>query len=68
MSDIIKVEKINEVYMKLISDAGTLQEVSEFFSFRPNGYQFNPKFKARVWDGYIRLITPIQTISLCWIY
>jgi hypothetical protein len=60
MSDIIKVEKINEVHMKLIADAGTLQEVSEFFSFRPPNYQFNPKFKARVWDGYIRLVTPFK--------
>ena len=60
MTDIIKVEKINEVHMKLISDAGTLQEVSEFFSFRPNGYQFNPKFKSRVWDGYFRLVTPFK--------
>jgi hypothetical protein len=60
MTDIIRVEKINEVHMKLITDAGTLQEISEFFSFRPPNYQFNPKYKARVWDGYIRLITPFK--------
>ena len=60
MTETIKVEKINEVHMKLIADAGTLQEISEFFSFRPSGYQFNPKFKARVWDGYIRLVTPFK--------
>jgi len=60
MSDMIKIEKINEVHMKLIADAGTLQEISEFFSFRPPNYQFNPKYKARVWDGYIRLITPFK--------
>lgn len=46
--------------MKVIGDASLLQEVSEFFSFRPNGYQFNPRFKARIWDGYIRLITPFK--------
>ncbi len=41
MSETIKVEKINDVYMKLVADAGTLQELSEFFSFRPAGYQFS---------------------------
>ena len=60
MSDIIRVEKINEVHMKLTANAGTLQEISEFFSFRPTGYQFSPKFKAKVWDGYIRLVTPFN--------
>jgi hypothetical protein len=60
MSETIKVEKINDVYMKLISDPGTLQELSEFFAFRPGGYQFSPKYKARVWDGFIRLISPFK--------
>ena len=60
MSDIIKIEKINNVHMKIVTDNGTLQELSEFFAFRPEGYKFSPKFKARVWDGYIRLITPFK--------
>jgi hypothetical protein len=60
MSDIIKVEKINNVHMKIITNSGTLQELSEFFAFRPEGYKFSPKFKARVWDGYIRLVTPFK--------
>jgi superfamily II DNA or RNA helicase len=60
MVDTIRVEKIDNVYMKVIADAGILQELSEFFSFRPNNFQFNPKFKARMWDGYIRLVTPFK--------
>jgi superfamily II DNA or RNA helicase len=60
MSDIVEVEKINEVFMKLKASPSVLQELSEFFSFQPNGYQFSPKFKARVWDGYIRLVTPFK--------
>lgn len=46
--------------MRVIADPGTLQELSEFFAFHPNNYQFSPKYKARVWDGYIRLITPFK--------
>lgn len=60
MSDTIKVEKINNVHMKIVADAGVLQELSEFFAFRPDGYQFNPKFRNKLWDGYIRLVTPFK--------
>lgn len=60
MVDRIKIEKMNEVHMKVIADSSTLQELSEFFAFRPNNYQFSPKFKAKLWDGYIRLITPFR--------
>lgn len=60
MTDIVEVEKIDEVYMRIIADSGTLQELTEFFSFRPNGYQFNPRFKSRQWDGYIRLMSPFK--------
>jgi len=62
MSDKIELEKVDEVYMKVIANRGTIQEISEFFSFQPPNYQFNPKYKARVWDGYIRLITPFKPI------
>jgi superfamily II DNA or RNA helicase len=62
VTDTIRVEKINEVYMKIISDASTLQEITDFFAFRPAGYQFSPKFKARIWDGYVRLITPFKPL------
>jgi hypothetical protein len=58
--DVIRIEKANEVHMKVFADASTLQELSEFFSFRPNGYQFSPKYKSRMWDGYIRLMTPFK--------
>jgi superfamily II DNA or RNA helicase len=60
MTEKVEVEKIDEVYMKVVADPGTLQEISEFFSFHPPNYQFSPKFKARVWDGYIRLVTPFK--------
>jgi superfamily II DNA or RNA helicase len=60
MSERIEIENINSVHMKVKADSGTLMEISEHFSFRPEGYQFNPKFKARVWDGIIRLFQPMR--------
>lgn len=58
--DIIKVEKVNEVYMKVTSDPGIRQELMEYFSFRPPGYQFVPAFKNRMWDGFVRLYNPMK--------
>lgn len=60
MSEQVLVEYHNEVYMKVTADPGTRQEIMNYFSFRPNGYQFSPKFKARVWDGYIRMYQPMK--------
>ena len=60
MTEQVIVEQHNEVYMKVTSDPGTRQEIMNYFSFRPPGYQFSPKFKARVWDGYVRLYQPMR--------
>ena len=62
MSDVIRVEYVNEVHMKVLADPGIRQEIMNFFSFRPEGYQFSPKFKARVWDGWIRLYQPLRPL------
>ena len=62
MTDVVTVEYINAVHMKVTADPGTRQEIMNYFSFRPDGYQFNPKFKARVWDGYIRIYQPMRPL------
>lgn len=51
----IVVEKISEVYLRVFAEADTEQGLSDFFKFRVPGYQFTPAYKARLWDGYIRL-------------
>lgn len=53
---IITIEKLNEVYMRILTDdAGVDQELSDYFKFRVPGYQFTPAYKAKIWDGFIRL-------------
>lgn len=32
-------------------------ELSDHFSFRPEGYQYTPAFKSKFWDGYVRLFS-----------
>jgi superfamily II DNA or RNA helicase len=60
MSEVINVEHINSVHMKVTADGGVRQEIAQHFSFRPEGWQFHPKVKMRVWDGYIHLYQPLR--------
>ena len=32
------------------------EEIREFFRFQPPGYFFSPKFKKKVWDGFISMM------------
>lgn len=52
---IIKVEKYNEVYIRVFSDASAEMELDRFFCFKVPGYKFMQKFKAKLWDGNIHL-------------
>lgn len=53
---VIYIEKLNEASVRVSSDDfGVEQELSEYLSFRPKGYQFTPKYKERIWDGVVRM-------------
>lgn len=54
-NEIITIEKINNVHLRICSDSGIEQELSEFFQFRVEGYKFMPAYRAGAFDGFIRL-------------
>ena len=60
MSDIVTVEFLDYVHMRVIADPAVRQEISDFFSFRPEGWQYHPKVKTKVWDGIIRIYSPMR--------
>ena len=60
MTEKIIVEQINSVFLRIKTDPSTMQELTDYFSFRPPGYQFTPSYKNRVWDGFIRMISPMK--------
>jgi superfamily II DNA or RNA helicase len=68
MSERIEIEYLNAVHMRVKADAGMKSELSEFFAFKPEGYQFSPKYKARVWDGTIRLFQPMRPVLYVGLY
>ena len=54
MFDIV-FHKLNEAFIKIECERSVAQELSDYFCFFVPGYQFTPAYKARVWDGRIRL-------------
>ena len=52
---IIKLMKIDDVYLKVDCERDVAQELYEFFSFYAPNYKFMPSFRNKMWDGKIRL-------------
>lgn len=52
----MRIEKLNNVYIRILCDEQSIEfELSDYFKFRAPNFQFHPKFKARLWDGNLRL-------------
>jgi superfamily II DNA or RNA helicase len=62
MSDVINVEQINAVYLKINTESSVKFELEAYFRFQPQGYQFSPAYKNRVWDGWIRIFQPLKPV------
>ena len=56
-SNLIIIEKKNEVYITVDCESDIQREISEFFTFYVPGYKFMPAFRTRMWDGKIRLFS-----------
>lgn len=56
----ITLEYFDDVYMRVKADNSILYELSEYFTFSVPGAQFSPQYKAKFWDGKIRLLN-LQT-------
>ena len=51
----IAVGKLNESFLQVSCERHVAYELNEYFSFKVPNFQFHPKFKAKMWDGKIRL-------------
>lgn len=54
MTDVV-IRKVDNVFVQIVADAGIRMGMSEHFARYVKGYMFQPKYKARMWDGKIRL-------------
>lgn len=53
----IVVHKKNEVFLKVSTEPSILQEISDHFSFDVPGARFTPLYRAKMWDGKVRLFS-----------
>lgn len=60
--DIVRVEYQDDVNIRVRSDAGVAQEISDYFTFFVPGYKFMPKYRNKMWDGKIRLFNPYNAL------
>ena len=56
----ITIEKLDEVYVRIFGDAGIEQELADFFTYEYPGARFTPQFRARLWDGKVRLYDQVR--------
>ena len=57
----ITIEKIDEVHLRVYADDPSIeQELSDFFTFEYPGARFTPQYRARLWDGKVRLYDIIR--------
>lgn len=53
--ELVTVEKVNEVYIRVRAEAGIKMELSKHFEFEVPGAKFSPAYRNKVWDGRIRM-------------
>ena len=51
----LEITNLNEVYVHVKCEPGIALELRDHFTFEVPGFQFSPLYKARIWDGKIRL-------------
>ena len=55
--DTIYIAKVDEVYNQITCEPSIAQELCDFFTFYVPGYKFMPSYRAKLWDGKIRLFS-----------
>lgn len=58
----VHLTSINSVWIRVEAEPSIIMELSEEFTFYAENYKWSPKFKARVWDGKIRLVNTMTRL------
>lgn len=54
--ELIRLENVNEVYVRVVAEPSAKMEMSQYFTFDVPGAKFMPSYKNKIWDGKIRLL------------
>ena len=52
----VEIRYKDEATCYIVTDEVTMYNLKDKMKFHPKNYFFSPKYKARVWDGYVKLI------------
>jgi superfamily II DNA or RNA helicase len=53
---LVQIERVNEVYNRVIAEPGVVKELADVMTFKVPGYFHMPKYKAGIWNGSICLL------------
>lgn len=53
----VTLNKKDEVHLRVDAEPDVLLEMNDFFTFSVPGAQFTPQYRAKLWDGKIRLLS-----------
>ncbi len=56
----VTIEKLDDVYIRIFSDPSIEQELADFFTYEYPGARFTPQYRARLWDGKVRLYDQVR--------
>ena len=51
----ITIKPKDHVHCRVDADVGIMQEISDYFTFEQPGARFMPQYRAKLWDGKVRL-------------
>lgn len=57
---IIRIEQVNDVFLRVYSEGGVESELADYFTYEYPGAKFTPQFRARLWDGKVRLYDQLR--------
>jgi len=60
MQNVVTIEKLDEVYVRVFSEPSIEQELADFFTYEYPGARFTPQYRARLWDGKVRLYDQVR--------
>lgn len=55
--ELVNIERVNEVYIRVRTESGIKMELSKHFEFEVPGAKFSPAYRNKIWDGKIRLFS-----------
>jgi len=62
VSDIITIQKQNEVWCRVDCELGIKYEINDHFQFQVPNYKFTPAYKLGAWDGMIHMFNPLKSL------